>query len=78
MRTGPRWQRAPGCILWNIVMGNTQRRVVRQPTKRRVEFTARNHGVKVKRGFNEVFLTWRAIRELDRIRRTGRVSEAFQ
>jgi hypothetical protein len=40
----------------------------RQKPKRQLTFTRANHGVKVKRGFNEVFLTWKAIRELEKIR----------
>jgi hypothetical protein len=46
--------------------------------KRQLTFTPRNRGVKVKRGFNEIFLTWKSIRELEKVRKTGRVSEAFR
>lgn len=48
-------------------------------TKPRVQLTFEpaNHGVKVRRGFNEIFLTWKSIRELDVMRVLPRAERFF-
>jgi hypothetical protein len=40
-------------------------------------FFPANHGVKVRRGFNEIFLTWKSIRELEAMRTMPRAESWF-
>ena len=44
----------------------------RIPSKSQLTFKRHSHGVMVKRGFNEVFLTWKSIRELNALREVPR------
>jgi hypothetical protein len=42
----------------------------RQPARpAQLTFTRAGNGVRVRRGFNHIFLTWKSIRELEQIRR---------
>ena len=47
------------------------------PVKRppQLTFARKGHGVMVRRGFNEIFLTWKSLRDLDTLRDVPRVED---